>query len=93
MPLAPPEHLVVTGFNRYVRNPMYVGLLVALLGQALLFRSLGLLLYAALVWTATAIFVHWYEEPALTSKFGSEYEAYRHNVRGWLPRLRPWTGP
>src|SRR6202162_4244869 len=41
-PLAPPERLGVNGFNRYVRNPMYVGLLTAILGQALLFGSLGL---------------------------------------------------
>jgi protein-S-isoprenylcysteine O-methyltransferase Ste14 len=49
MPVAPTERLVVTGFNRYVRNPMYVGLLVAILGQALLFGSVGLLVYAAVV--------------------------------------------
>ncbi len=53
--------LVVTGFDRYVRNPMYVGLLLALTGQALLFGSLGLLLYAAAVWIIAASFVHWYE--------------------------------
>ncbi len=61
IPLAPTEHLVVTGFNRYVRNPMYVGLLVAIVGQASLFGSVGLLFYAALVWFATASFVRWYE--------------------------------
>jgi len=49
MPVSPTERLVVTGFNRYVRNPMYVGLLVAILGQALLFGSVGLLVYAAVV--------------------------------------------
>jgi len=91
MPLAPPPQLVVTGFNRYVRNPMYVGLLLALTGQALLFGSLGLLLYAAVVWIITASFVHWYEEPTLARQFGSQYEAYRRNVRGWLPRWHPWT--
>jgi protein-S-isoprenylcysteine O-methyltransferase Ste14 len=63
MPLAPPETLVVNGFNRYVHNPMYVGLLIAMLGQALLFGSLGLRLYAAVVWIITASFVRWYEEP------------------------------
>ena len=91
MPLAPPPQLVVTGFNRYVRNPMYVGLLLALTGQALLFGSLGLLLYAAVVWIIAASFVHWYEEPTLARQFGSQYEAYRRNVRAWLPRWHPWT--
>lgn len=91
MPLAPPQHLVVTGANRYVRNPMYVGLLLAVIGQALLFGSIGLLLYAAVMWIATASFAHWYEEPTLARQYGSEYEEYRRNVRAWLPRLRPWT--
>jgi protein-S-isoprenylcysteine O-methyltransferase Ste14 len=91
IPIAPTQRLVVTGFNRYVRNPMYVGLIVAILGQALLFSSVGLVVYAAIVWTITASFVRWYEEPTLVHEYGDEYEDYRHNVRAWLPRLRPWT--
>jgi protein-S-isoprenylcysteine O-methyltransferase Ste14 len=90
MPLAPPERLVVNGFNRYVRNPMYVGLLTAILGQALLFGSLGLMLYAVIVWIITASFVRWYEEPTLSRRYGTEYEEYRRNVPAWLPRWRPW---
>jgi protein-S-isoprenylcysteine O-methyltransferase Ste14 len=91
MPLAPTQHLVVSGFNRYVRNPMYVGLLVAIIGQALLFGSLAMLAYAALGWIVTASFVRWYEEPTLARRYGSEYEAYRRNVPAWIPRWRPWT--
>jgi protein-S-isoprenylcysteine O-methyltransferase Ste14 len=91
MPLAPPERLVVNGFNRYVRNPMYVGLLIAILGQALLFGSRGLVLYAAVMWIITASFVHWYEEPTLSRQYGTEYETYRHTVPAWLPRWRRWT--
>jgi protein-S-isoprenylcysteine O-methyltransferase Ste14 len=91
MPLAPTQRLVVNGFNRYVRNPMYVGLLTAIVGQALLFGSLGLLLYAGVGWIVTASFVRWYEEPTLRRQYDGEYEAYRRNVRGWLPRLRQWT--
>jgi protein-S-isoprenylcysteine O-methyltransferase Ste14 len=91
LPLAPTQHLVVTGFYRFVRNPMYVGLLTAILGQALLFGSPALVIYAAVVWVATASFVHWYEEPTLTRQYGREYELYRHHVRAWLPRVRPWT--
>lgn len=90
-PLAPTEHLVLTGFNRYVRNPMYVGLLVVVLGQFLLFGQLCLLLYAAVMWAVTAIFVHWYEEPTLTGQYGAQYEAYRRAVPAWWPRLHPWT--
>ena len=91
MPAAPPERLVVTGFNRFVRNPMYVGLLTAILGQALLFDSLALVLYAVIGWIATASFVHWYEEPTLARTFGEQYEEYRRNVPAWTPRLTPWN--
>jgi len=90
MPAAPTQRLVVGGFNRYIRNPMYFGLLLAILGQALLFGSLELLIYAMLVWPLPAAFVRWYEEPTLTRKFGAEYEAYRQAVPAWWPRLHPW---
>jgi protein-S-isoprenylcysteine O-methyltransferase Ste14 len=91
IPVAPTERLVVTGFNRYIRNPMYAGLITAIVGQALLFGSLSLLWYAATFWVITASFVRWYEEPTLVSEYGSEYETYRHNVHAWIPRLQPWT--
>jgi protein-S-isoprenylcysteine O-methyltransferase Ste14 len=91
IPIAPTQRLVVTGFNRYVRNPMYVGLLIAILGQALLFSSWALVVWGAAFWVVTASFVHWYEEPTLVRDYGSEYETYRRNVHAWLPRWRPWT--
>lgn len=90
VPLAPTERLVVSGFNRYVRNPMYVGLITSLLGQVLLFGNLRLLAYTAFATAAPVAFVHWYEEPTLARRFGEEYEAYRWAVPGWVPRLRPW---
>jgi protein-S-isoprenylcysteine O-methyltransferase Ste14 len=90
-PPLPTERLVVTGLYRYVRNPMYLGVLAAILGQALLLGSPTLLVYAALVGLGFHIFVLGYEEPALQRQFGAEYEAYRRGVRRWLPRLRSWT--
>jgi protein-S-isoprenylcysteine O-methyltransferase Ste14 len=90
-PVAPTQHLVVTGFNRYLRNPMYAGLTVALLGQALLFGQPGLVGYAAIFWSVTAAFVYRYEEPTLRRQFGAEYEAYRREVPAWWPRRTPWT--
>ena len=89
-PVAAPDRLVVGGVYRYVRNPMYVAVLVAIIGQALLLGRLGLLLYAGAAWLIVAAFVHWYEEPTLTRRFGAEYEAYRRAVPAWWPRLRPW---
>lgn len=90
MPIAPTPRLVVTGFNRHVRNPMYVGLLTVLLGQALLLGRVSLVIYAAVMWCVTAGFVRWYEEPTLARRFGAEYEAYRRAVPAWWPRPRPW---
>jgi protein-S-isoprenylcysteine O-methyltransferase Ste14 len=90
VPVAAPDRLVVGGLYRYVRNPMYVALIAAIVGQALLLGRLGLLLYAAAVWTISAVFVRWYEEPTLTRRFGAEYDAYRRAVPAWWPRLRPW---
>jgi protein-S-isoprenylcysteine O-methyltransferase Ste14 len=90
MPGAMTARLVVTGFNRYVRNPIYLGAVTIFIGEALLFGRLSLLLYAVVVWVGVAAFVRWYEEPALARRFGADYETYRHAVAAWLPRLRPW---
>ena len=89
-PVAAPERLVVGGVYRYVRNPMYVAVLAAIVGQALLLGRLGLLLYAGAAWLVVAAFVRWYEEPTLACRFGADYEVYRRAVPAWWPRLRPW---
>jgi protein-S-isoprenylcysteine O-methyltransferase Ste14 len=91
-PAAPPRHLVVGGLYRYVRNPMYVAVVAAVLGQALVLGRLNLFVYTALVWAVTATFVRFREEPVLSRRFGAEYAAYRRAVRAWWPRLRPWDG-
>jgi protein-S-isoprenylcysteine O-methyltransferase Ste14 len=89
-PVAAPDRLVVGGVYRYVRNPMYVAVLAAIVGQALLLGRLELLLYAGAAWLVVAAFVRWYEEPTLARRFGADYEAYRRAVPAWWPRLRPW---
>jgi protein-S-isoprenylcysteine O-methyltransferase Ste14 len=89
-PPAPTAHLVVVGPYRYVRNPMYVGVLAIILGQALLFGSWGCLLYACVAFAAVFLFVKTYEEPTLTKVYGEEYLEYRRHVRGWVPRVTPW---
>jgi protein-S-isoprenylcysteine O-methyltransferase Ste14 len=89
-PLVPTVHLVVVGPYRYVRNPMYLAVLAIILGQALLFGSGGTLLYAGIVLLAVVVFVRSYEEPTLELDYGDEYREYRRNVRGWIPRVRPW---
>ena len=62
-----------------------------LLGQCVLFASTTLSIYTLLVWAAMATFVRWYEEPVLATRYGQQYEDYRHNVKAWWPRLTPWS--
>jgi protein-S-isoprenylcysteine O-methyltransferase Ste14 len=88
-PVAPTERLVVGGDYRFVRNPMYLAVVTAVLGQAMIFSSLALLGYA-LAWAIFAAFVRWYEEPLLLERHGDDYQRYRHAVRAWVPRLHPW---
>lgn len=92
-PITPTQHLVVDGFNRYVRNPMYVGLGMVILGETLLFGQPRLLWWLAGVIVVTMVFVRWYEEPAMRRLFGETYEEYRRNVPAWIPRVRPWSPP
>ncbi|MFI7446378.1 methyltransferase family protein [Nonomuraea sp. NPDC049714] len=89
VPVAPPERLVVGGFYRYVRNPMYVAIFSVIIGQAMLLGRSELLGYAAVVAVVVTAFVRRREEPLLRRRFGAEYDAYRAAVPGWLPRLRP----
>jgi protein-S-isoprenylcysteine O-methyltransferase Ste14 len=88
-PVDAPRRLVVRGLYRFTRNPMYLGVLCVILGQALLLRAWGLALYAAGVATAFHLFIVLYEEPHLRRRFGPAYEAYRARVPRWLPRPRP----
>jgi len=90
-PIAPTERLVVGGLNRYVRNPMYLSVAAVIVGQGLLLARPVLLAYAAVFLLVTAAFVRLYEEPTLAAQYGAEYDTYRSAVRGWIPRLRPWS--
>jgi len=93
-PVAPTEDLVIGGPYRYIRNPMYLAVLAAIIGQALLLGRLVLVIYAGLFWLVVASFVWLYEEPTLSARYGEQYAAYQRAVPGWWPRLRPWSpGP
>jgi protein-S-isoprenylcysteine O-methyltransferase Ste14 len=91
-PFAPPQRLVVAGFYRYVRNPMYVGFFAGWLSLWVIFgRANRAALTVALVAVAfVVLFVRLYEEPTLRMKFGADYEEYCGNVRRWIPRLSAW---
>ena len=91
-PVMPPKHLVVTGLYRHVRNPMYVAVTALIVGQGLLFGSVVVIAYGAIVWVGFFLFVLVYEEPELDRQFADEYTRYRANVRRWVPRIKPWRG-
>jgi protein-S-isoprenylcysteine O-methyltransferase Ste14 len=94
VPLLPPKRLVVVGFYRYVRNPMYVGFYVGWVSLWVIFghASLPAIAVACAVVLGVHLFVTGYEEPHLRRVFGEEYVRYCANVRRWLPRLRGWSG-
>ena len=91
-PMAPPKNLVVVGFYRYVRNPMYVGFFCGWIGLWVVFgwwnwAAIGV---AVVVILGVDAFVRFYEEPTLRRLFGADYEEYCRNVSRWIPRLRAW---
>jgi len=88
-PIAPTTTLVVRGLYRYVRNPMYLAVLAAIVGQALVFGRPVLFVYAACIAALFVTFVRFYEQPTLTRQYGAQYQAYLRDVPGWWPRLRP----
>jgi len=82
-PIDPPKKLVVTGLYRWVRNPMYQGVLLILLGECLLFPDRGLSIYTVSIALVFHVFVVFYEEPILRSRFGVSYNDYCRNVPRW----------
>jgi protein-S-isoprenylcysteine O-methyltransferase Ste14 len=89
-PIDPPRYLVVQGLYRITRNPMYNGVLAILVGEAWLFASTTLLEYTLLAFPAFHLFVLFYEEPALESRFGESYRTYRKAVPRWGLTVRPF---
>ena len=86
-PILPTQFLVTTALHRHVRNPMYIGVALVIVGEAALFGSLPVLVYAAAMLSIAHIFVVFYEEPTLRRQFGKSYEEYVQSVPRWLPRL------
>ena len=86
----PPRRLVVSGLYRYVRNPMYVGFGILLIGEAWLIGRIEIIYEMLIALALVSTFVIAYEEPALRAKFGDDYLEYCRNVRRWIPRLTPW---
>ncbi len=94
-PFDPPRRLVVTGLYRWVRNPMYVGMGIFLVGEALLLPQITrqMLIMVVVLWAIVTVFILVYEEPTLRRLFGSDYEEYCRHVRRWIPRIKPFDKP
>ena len=92
-PFDAPRRLVVTGMYRYVRNPMYLGMALFLIGEWMLFGSdpRGAITYLLVCAMSTWLFVKFYEEPTLRQKFPADYDQYTRNVPRFWPRLHPWA--
>jgi protein-S-isoprenylcysteine O-methyltransferase Ste14 len=85
-PVDPPKELVMVGLYRFVRNPMYVAGILALISWMLWSPSLPLILAPVLFFIAAHLFVKFYEEPTLKGKFGIAYEEYLNRVPRWVPK-------
>jgi len=94
-PMAPPQRLVVVGFYRYVRNPMYLGFAAGWIGLWIVFGQANPAVIAAVAVVALGVhlFVIFYEEPTLRGKFGADYIEYCRNVSRWRLRLHAWDKP
>jgi protein-S-isoprenylcysteine O-methyltransferase Ste14 len=87
IPIEPPTRLVVTGFYRYVRNPMYVGAILIVFAEVIYFSSFWLALYGVGLWALLHACMILFEEPQLKRRFGADYERYLSEVPRWVPRV------
>lgn len=91
-PWDPTRRLVAAGPYRHVRNPMISGVLLMLIGQALLGRSYVLAVWAGVFLLINHIYFLLSEEPGMERRFGESYRVYRSHVPRWIPRITPWRG-
>ncbi len=90
-PIDEPRILVIDGLYRYVRNPMYVGVMLILIAECLFFWSATLLIYAGVFFVVVNGFIMGYEEIHLRAKFGDQYVQYCEKVGRWIPS-KPYPG-
>jgi protein-S-isoprenylcysteine O-methyltransferase Ste14 len=83
-PWSPPERLVTAGLYRYSRNPMYVSVVLILLGWAVSFGARGLYWYTLVVGIAFHFRIVIGEEPWLRRTHAAAWDDYVRRVRRWL---------
>ncbi|MCI0709699.1 MAG: isoprenylcysteine carboxylmethyltransferase family protein [Chloroflexi bacterium] len=84
LPTAKPIKLHTSGPFEYTRNPMYLGVTIALLGTAILTGSLVNFIFPALFMVMMDRFFIPTEEANLRHEFGEQFEAYRKQTSRWL---------
>lgn len=90
-PLAAPQKLVINNLYRYSRNPMYLGVILILLGEAVFFGSVLIFIYTLTIFILFHLFIIYYEEPNLKIKFQKEYEEYFNKTPRWIPNLKKFV--
>jgi len=90
-PWSPTRKLVIRGLYRYVRNPMILGVLTVLLGEAFCLWSKNILVWAAVFFITNTVYFIVSEEPGLEQRFGDDYREYKRHVSRWLPRITPYS--
>lgn len=89
----PPKKLVTEGLFKCTRNPMYLGAILTLMGQAVILESPIVLLLSVLMWLLFHLLIVYYEEPDLRKRFGQAYEEYARTVPRWLPAFWAFKKP
>jgi protein-S-isoprenylcysteine O-methyltransferase Ste14 len=92
-PWDPTRNLVAVGPYQYVRNPMISGVLLMLVGEALLWGSRPVAVWAATFLVINQVYFVLLEEPGLERRFGEAYRTYKAHVPRWIPRLRAGRAP
>jgi protein-S-isoprenylcysteine O-methyltransferase Ste14 len=90
-PWQPTQKLVIRGPYRYCRNPMITGVVAMLLGEALFFNALGIMIWACFFIIMNTMYFIFKEEPSMLARFGNAYAEYKKQVPRWIPRLTPYN--
>ena len=90
MPWDPSQRLVIAGPYRHLRNPMILGVVILLIGEALVLSSFGIAILAVVFFFGNTFYFIYSEEPKLEERFGQAYRSYKDNVPRWLPRVKAW---
>ncbi|HTA82670.1 MAG TPA: isoprenylcysteine carboxylmethyltransferase family protein [Bacteroidia bacterium] len=91
-PWQPTQKLVIRGPYQYCRNPMITGVLMMLLGEALFFNALGIMIWTCIFFAMNTMYFIFKEEPSMLARFGEAYTEYKKQVPRWIPRVTPYKG-